>query len=234
MSDLLYPWLGDVYNLEIPREIVGLIVVLSSVTCGALIGLERERRDKPAGMRTVILISVGSTIFTMASIMLAETKAVADPARVAAQIVTGIGFLGAGAIIQLRGSVLGLTTGATIWTVAAIGVVVGSGYVMAGIGFTIIVFATLSLFRRLENLVGGPCVPGKVVVEYNENNGKARPRLQMVFDQHLIPDDQLIEEVGAMEEPCRLTLTYCKHHRNHRVILKEIADIPDVVRLETT
>ncbi|MCZ6793285.1 MAG: MgtC/SapB family protein [Planctomycetota bacterium] len=231
--ELLYPWFGDIYKLGIPAELACLTVIVSSVLCGALVGFERERRDKPAGMRTVILICVGSTIFTMTSILLGESKPMADPARIASQIVPGVGFLGAGAIIRLRGSIQGLTTGATIWAVAAVGVVVGIGYVLAGVLFTLVIFATLSLFRRLEDYVVGLCRHAKITLHYRADNGKTRPRIQAILDIHQVPDERVRDGDGEKDGEARLTVEYCTIHRNHRVILKEFADLEGMARLES-
>ena len=88
-----------------------------------LIGIERERKEKPAGLKTLTLICVGAAIFTLASRFLADDRS--DVTRITAQIIPGIGFLGAGAILRSRGSIVGLTTAATIWVVAAIGMMIG-------------------------------------------------------------------------------------------------------------
>lgn len=105
--------------------------LLLAAGLGAAIGLEREYRQKPAGLRTNILIAVGSALFTIISIEM--THGVGDTSRVAGQIVTGIGFLGGGAIMRNLDSVHGMTTAATIWVNAAIGVAAGTGqYVLAG------------------------------------------------------------------------------------------------------
>jgi putative Mg2+ transporter-C (MgtC) family protein len=93
---------------------------------GAVVGLEREFRHKAAGLRTNVLITLGAALFTVMSIELTEGTS-GDPSRIAAQIVSGIGFLGAGAIIRTRGGIQGLTTAATVWMNAAIGVAVGGG-----------------------------------------------------------------------------------------------------------
>jgi len=111
---------------------------------GALIGIQREKVGKAAGVRTLALIAIGSALFTVLSIFAFET---ADPARLAANIVTGIGFLGAGTIILRReeGIVEGLTTAATIWVVAAIGVAAGAGFYLVSVGATFIVLIVLLL-----------------------------------------------------------------------------------------
>ena len=99
--------------------------LLLSAALGAALGLEREYRRKPAGLRTNILIAIGSALFTILSVSL--TTGTGDPSRVAGQIVTGIGFLGGGAILRNRDTVHGMTTAATIWVNAAIGVACGIG-----------------------------------------------------------------------------------------------------------
>jgi putative Mg2+ transporter-C (MgtC) family protein len=104
-----------------------ILKLLLSVVLGGLIGGEREFYDKPAGFRTNILICMGSTLFTMFSLKVGSHYGM-DPARIAAQVVTGIGFLGAGAIIRRGEAITGLTTAAAIWLVASIGMGVGAGY----------------------------------------------------------------------------------------------------------
>ena len=119
-----------------------------AAVCGGLIGIERELKDKPAGFRTNILICLGASIY-MAIGLLVPAEQV-DPTRIAAQVVTGIGFLGAGCIIQSGGHIHGLTTAATIWVVAAIGIVSGAGYPVLALIASLIVIVTLAALRRFE------------------------------------------------------------------------------------
>ena len=130
-------------------------VVLAAVLGGA-IGLERELRDREAGLRTHLLVSVGAALFTMVSAYAWTDWAfstrdglVFDPTRIAAQVVTGIGFLGAGAIIRQGLSIKGLTTAATLWVVAAIGMAAGVGYYEAALVTTALVLLTLWPLRLL-------------------------------------------------------------------------------------
>src|SRR5438094_8246710 len=102
------------------------IRLLLAAVLGGLIGIEREIRDKPAGLRTNILICVGSALYMSLSTQIAQLLG-GDPTRIAAQIISGIGFLGAGAVLHSHGFVLGLTTAATIWVVAGVGRAVGVG-----------------------------------------------------------------------------------------------------------
>jgi putative Mg2+ transporter-C (MgtC) family protein len=119
--------------------------LLLAAGLGAAIGIERELRRKPAGLRTNILIAVGAALFTTLSVDLAGVGGTPD--RIAAQIVTGVGFLGAGAILYSGVTVQGMTTAATIWVNAAVGMAVGAGeYVMAAVatGITLLVLALLA------------------------------------------------------------------------------------------
>ena len=120
---------------------------------GGAIGLEREIAGKPAGLRTNILICMGAALLTDVSVGIATSDGVrvGDPGRLAAQIVTGIGFIGAGTIMQARGTITGLTTAATIWVVAAIGITVGAGHYLEAAGAGVLVTLVLAGLGSLEH-----------------------------------------------------------------------------------
>ena len=125
------------------RLTVGLVL-------GAVIGFERELHSQPAGFRTHSVVALGAAIFTVVSAY-AFTGPGSDPTRIAAQIVSGIGFIGAGTILHSRGQIRGLTTAASLWSVAGIGMAAGAGlYGVAVIG-TVLMLVILSLFDRAEN-----------------------------------------------------------------------------------
>ncbi len=127
-----------------------LLKIALAVAAGGLVGLEREFRDKSAGFRTLIFICMGSAGFTILSARLGVAN---DPTRIAANIVTGIGFLGAGAILREGLRVTGLTTAATIWLAAAIGMAIGGGnYALAG-ALLITAIIVLWLFPAVEHLI---------------------------------------------------------------------------------
>jgi putative Mg2+ transporter-C (MgtC) family protein len=119
-----------------------------AAVCGGLIGIERELKSKPAGFRTNILIALGSSMYMAVGLLLSGAEV--DPTRIAAQVVTGIGFLGAGCIIQAGGQIRGLTTAATIWVVAAIGIVSGAGYPVLALVGSMMVILTLAALRGVE------------------------------------------------------------------------------------
>jgi putative Mg2+ transporter-C (MgtC) family protein len=126
--------------------------LLTAAVLGGILGLERELRQKSAGLRTNMLIAIGSALFTLMSYELAEGPA-ADPSRVAAQIVTGIGFLGAGAIMRTGGNVQGLTTAATVWVNAAVGVAAGGGEYHLAFIATAVTFVVLLLLEPIERIL---------------------------------------------------------------------------------
>ena len=127
-----------------PIELEMVLRLITATVLGAIIGYQRERAAKPAGLRTHVLICVGAALFTIASLY--GFGDVADPARIAAGIVAGIGFLGAGAIIRRdEGLVAGLTTAATIWAVAAIGLAVGAGLYLVSVVTTVLISIVLYL-----------------------------------------------------------------------------------------
>jgi putative Mg2+ transporter-C (MgtC) family protein len=130
--------------------------LLTAVVLGGLIGLEREMRGHPAGLRTHILVCLGSTLITLVSVQIATMGPQrGDPARLAAQIVTGIGFLGAGAIVREGATIRGLTTAASIWTTAAIGIALGVAprFGELAVIATLIVIFTLTVLNWLEDLL---------------------------------------------------------------------------------
>jgi putative Mg2+ transporter-C (MgtC) family protein len=127
-----------------------------SIILGGIIGLERETINKPAGFRTHILVCLGSTIIMLVSLFIFTEfsgKADVDPGRIPAQVISGIGFLGAGTIIIEGANVKGLTTAASLWTVAAIGLAVGVGFYYGAILATFLILLTLITFNRLEAVI---------------------------------------------------------------------------------
>lgn len=119
-----------------------------SIVIGGLIGLERELEHKPAGLRTIILVCLGSTIFMLVGLELGLLGT--ELGRIVAGVVTGVGFLGAGAIIRARGEVYGLTTAATIWLASGLGLAIGAGYHLLAIIATVFVLVVLRILGIVE------------------------------------------------------------------------------------
>lgn len=137
---------------ELPLQTQALIVaqVLLAGILGMVIGFDRERRHREAGLRTMTLIAMGSCLFTALSMVAFPG---ADPSRVASQIIPGMGFLGAGAIIKDGRSIHGLTTAATMWVTAAVGMAIGTGNWFVGIGMTVIIWFVLVVLQRFKQAV---------------------------------------------------------------------------------
>jgi putative Mg2+ transporter-C (MgtC) family protein len=123
-------------------------IILYSIICGSILGIEREINNKKAGIKTNILICIGSALFTVCSILI--TKEVGDPSRVISQIVSGIGFLGAGTIIRYNDKVSGLTSAAIIWVASALGIMIGLGYGLTASITTFLIVIILMLVRFFE------------------------------------------------------------------------------------
>lgn len=122
--------------------------IITSVFCGAIIGLERQLKGKPVGVRTSSLITLGTYLFLSTAYLLQGQ--IVDPSRVIGQVITGIGFLGAGVMLAKEGAVVGVTSAATIWVLAAIGVMISSDYLMPAVKLAIIVVIILAGVDYLE------------------------------------------------------------------------------------
>lgn len=222
-------WLLGDWHQALPEPWLSVALMAVAAVCGAVIGAERERKFKPAGLRTMILIGMGSAAFTMLSLALADADG--DRGRVAAQIVSGIGFLGAGAILHGGRGVRGLTTAATIWAMAAVGMTAGAGYAAAGLGLALTVVAVLLGAGILENRYLGPCVYRKVVLIHDAADGKTAVRIDALLDDYQIhPDSRQARrrQDGSVE----LTLTYCNAHKHHKEFLVKLADFTEVRAIE--
>src|SRR5690242_8050117 len=158
----------------------------AAALCGALIGLERESRNQLAGMRTHALVAAGAAIFTLSGAHgfpeLARGPNV-DPMRVAAQIASGIGFIGAGAIIRDRGSVRGITTAAALWTSAAVGLATGAGEWALAVAGAVVTLVVLVLLRPVRTrLLTFTASRYAFEVEYERGHGTLGPVLDAIAD----------------------------------------------------
>ena len=165
-------------GLELGVEDLTKLIV--AVVVGGLIGAEREFRDKAAGFRTIIFICVGATLFTIFSAKLAVRG---DPTRIAANVVTGIGFLGAGAILREGSRVVGLTTASTIWFVAALGMGIGGGHYDFVAAATAAALIVLWIFPKLEHVIDRASETRTYEVVCGIEPGKFE-RLERVFGEH--------------------------------------------------
>jgi len=205
-----------------------------AILCGAIVGIERERRGKPAGFRTNTLICFGSALYMMVAefIMLQAGAEQIDPTRIAAQVVTGIGFIGAGTIIQSRGTITGLTSAATIWVVAGIGLVIGAGFPWLGLLCTLLVLATLVVLGRIEPRLLGKCHFVDSTIIFVDDGGRTRAELAGIFSEHDINFAKL-ETVKIDHKTSRLNFSYCDKHPSHHRFLSELWRVAGIIEITT-
>ena len=137
-------------------EIEMIIRLLIAAVLGGAVGLERESHEKAAGLRTHILVCVGSCIIMLTSMHLFDIYkglVEVDPGRIAAQVVSGIGFLGAGTIIRSRASIIGLTTAASLWTIAGVGLAIGSGLYVVAVFSTALILVILVILSKIQDKI---------------------------------------------------------------------------------
>lgn len=155
MNEMIGTIVDDINSLEITTASTVFKLILSMIF-GSAVGYERKLKGQIAGVRTFSLICMGATIAMVLSVYVPQEYLGlknGDPSRIAAQVVSGIGFLGAGAIIQMKGSVRGLTTAAGIWMIAAIGMAVGVGLYMVSAAATLLMLFVLTLLERIEHTI---------------------------------------------------------------------------------
>lgn len=216
--------IGNLYH-HVSSPLVEMILSLSAVVAGAVVGAERERRDKPAGLRTLILVCLGSAVFTMVSFAFAAPGG--DAGRVAAQIVTGVGFLGAGAILQMGSGVVGMTTAAIVWVTAAIGMTIGAGYPGAGLGLSVLVWLVTAVAGIYEARMAADVVSMRIEFSYDPDHGKTAVRLMVLREKFRMNHASESEPAGS-EGMIRTAITLRLPRRQMHQFLMELIVIPAV------
>lgn len=176
--------------MDILPEYTDLMSVGIAILCGSLIGFEREFRNKAAGFRTVVLICLGSAIFTIIS-----RHGAGSDDRIAANIITGVGFIGAGVIFKGKVSVLGLTTAAVIWITAGIGMAAGAGYHSLAMLVTACTLVILILFSKVELLLAAVHVSSTLYITFdNTDMAHLRDLEQLISDYRIKARRKLISK----------------------------------------
>jgi len=201
-----------------------------AILCGGLIGLERELKNKAAGMKTNILICIGAALYTSVSLLtsLAHSSEgyFGDPSRIAAQIVSGIGFLGAGTIIQARGTIVGLTTAATIWVVAAIGICVGIGHFDIAVACSVLVIMVMVATSMFEDKVLGRSLSFAVEITAEDPQGMVRQSInQSLARNNLIFDDF---DIAIRGSDSVLSCQYNGHRGDHKKFVLDLWSTPGI------
>jgi len=200
-----------------------------------LIGLEREQHNQPAGLRTHVLIAIGSTMFMLISLLIPgmfEGRFLTDPARIAAQIVTGIGFLGAGAIIKIGINIKGLTTAANIWVVASIGMAVGAGFYIAAFMITALTLITLIPLNLLEKLFIKTRQSKHLVIRFNDMELHLQD-VERVLESHRINITNVNFVESIIKEFSELDIDI-KISKNTDIpsLFSDLQKLPNILRVE--
>ncbi len=222
-------------------ELESLIKLLVAAVLGAAVGLERGTHGRPAGLRTHALVSMASTLL----IVVSRTGAISglsgpdnfllnvDPARMAAGIVTGIGFIGAGAILRIRDSLVrGLTTAACIWFVAAVGVAVGVGAYGLGVVATVVALIILSLLDRLEGAMGSVVYRKLVIEAHSTDRQQIETSCRELFKQHRIRVQETNYFIDNKDDQAKLSFFVRISAKHEKIdLVSKVAALPGVSRV---
>lgn len=208
------------FNYEI------LVRFLLAALWGGIVGAERQYRSKSAGFRTMIMISMGACFFTMMSVLIGEGS---NPDRIASNIVTGIGFLGAGVIFRGENRINGITTAATIWAVAAVGMGIGSGFYFASACASILIVLILAALPYLENVIErmNQSRTYLITAPYAEN-------LAPFYEKEIVSFHLRCRLIKQLKQDDQLQMIWETqgHAGNHETFIKHIIDQPGITRFE--
>lgn len=226
---LAIQWVGDTTVTEL--ALLGMAFVLS-----ATIGLERQRKLKSAGLRTHTLVGLGSTLFTLVSAYgfstVAGPTAMVDPSRIAAQVVSGIGFLGAGVIFVRQNTVSGLTTAASIWLTAAVGMACGAGAPLLGAIATGLYLLAMWALGAVGRKFSARSRDSMVVVRYHEGNGALRTTLGLAAErgfEALVMETRNITKPGKAPRYQAMVRLRSAGQAEAAPLLDAVANVPGVV-----
>jgi len=222
-------WLFESWYLLIPSPWVQIILAPMAAICGALVGIERETREKPAGLRTMSLVCLGSCVFTLVSYAFRTTTG--DTGRVAAQIVTGIGFLGGGMLIRGPVGITGVTTAATIWVVAAMGIVIGTGHVPAGIALTVLIVGVLRTVGAWEVARFGGGRELALAIVFEPQRGKATIKVAHTFEEYGVHRKDITESDAGEGRVRWLARCHLAERKRHSMLLS-LAEMPEIYSIE--
>ena len=218
------------------REVTILAVVLRIVTAvimGGLLGLERGLKNRPAGLRTYMLVCTGACLVMLTNQYIFQVFATGDPTRMAAQVVSGIGFLGAGTIIVTRHSqIKGLTTAAGLWTSAGVGLALGIGFYEAALLGGLAVFTIMTLLQRMDNRMHSATKRLDVCLEL-ESKLSLAVFLHQVRETGLEISDVMRENgTGEAGTRCYTATIKSEKRRNHVELMDQIREISGVIWIE--
>lgn len=219
------------------REVTYLAIIiriLAAVIIGGLLGLERGMKHRPAGLRTYMLVCVGSCVIMLTNQYIYQAFGAGDPVRMGAQVVSGIGFLGAGTIVVTRRSqIKGLTTAAGLWTAAAVGLALGIGLYEVAVAGAVAIFVVITLLQRMDSRLHKRSNRAEVYVELTAQTTLG-DFLKAVRDNDIEVSDVQREHGAGGESGTRAYIATVKgkKRQNHQQLLDIVLDIPGVSYIE--
>lgn len=217
-------------NLDLLSIAVRLVLAM---ICGGCIGLERERKRRPAGFRTHILICLGAAMTTLTSQYLVQYHFYTDPARLGAQVIAGIGFIGAGTIIiTKRRQVKGLTTAAGLWAAAIVGLCCGAGFYEGAVLATLIILLAELVFAKLEYFIVSNARAVNLYVEYTDSNNLGAIVDSIKKKNAFIVDMEISKSAGEGRNPCVIFAIRTPRKISHQALMTVISKLDGVVSVE--
>ena len=212
-----------------------VIRILAAVICGGLIGLERGMKNRPAGLRTYMLVCVGSCIVMLTNQYVVQILG-GEPTRLAAQVVSGIGFLGAGTIIVTRrNQIKGLTTAAGLWAAAGIGIALGIGFYEVAIVGSLAIFSVMTLLQKMDNKMHRKTKVVEVYIEITKDMslGDLLHSLREIeLEVQDVQRESGLETDNGEGNRAYIALLKAKKRRNHVDVVEDVRQIPNIVYVE--
>ena len=211
-----------------------LVRMVLAVICGGIIGIERERKRRPAGFRTHILICLGASLTMLTSqYIYLELKLFTDLARLGAQVIAGIGFIGAGTIIVTkRRQVKGLTTAAGLWSSAIVGLAIGAGYFEAALIATVLMIVVELVLSRLEYFIMSTAKGINLYIEYKEGDALMQMTEYLRERKVSVTDLQITKSGADTKNPCVIFSLELPRKMTHDKLMTALAGIDGVVSVE--
>lgn len=211
-----------------------IVRVLAAVIIGGIIGLERGLKNRPAGLRTYMLVCVGSCLIMMTNQYIYQATGSGDPVRMGAQVVSGIGFLGAGTIVVTRRShIKGLTTAAGLWSAAGVGLALGIGFYEAALAAGLMIFVILTILQRMDDRMRRSTRIFELYLELRESVSLGN-FIRSIREMGLEMTDVQFESDAVMEQGVRGFVATMKSEKrqNHILLLENIRKLEGVVHVE--
>lgn len=220
--------------LQEVNSITTILRILLALLLGGILGIERGMKNRPAGMRTYMLVCIGSCMIMLTNQYVFQTLGSGDPVRMGAQVVSGIGFLGAGTIMVTRHSqIRGLTTAAGLWAAAAVGLAVGIGFYEAAVGGSIAIFIVLTLLNKLDDAMHRNTKNIELYIELSANTSLMTfmGLLKQVLEDVLIMRTEH-DYTGEDGSRAYIVLLKTKKRMNHTVVVNAVREVAGVTHAE--